>query len=538
MARSSAPLAADPASPFVPHQVTEPTITVADIARHLGVPMLGDQALGRVVVRDLVDDSRTISAGDAYLAVPGSRWHGVDFEAQAKLAGAVAVISDRPASTLPTLLVDDPRAVGGELCAWFHGWPSRDIRVFGVTGTNGKSSTSLYLEAGLSAAGEVTGLLSGVAIRGPGVELTPTLTTPEAPLLQRALSRFQRVGVTSCAMEVSSHAVTQGRVDGTRYRTMAFTNLGHDHLDYHGTMENYFRAKASLFTCDWTETAVVCVDDAYGRRLAAATTVPTWTCSTRDPSADVYADGLVCDVSGSRFLARTPVGDVPVHLQTMGPHQVSNAVLALTSLLADGIDLAAAVDGISSVRRIPGRCDPVQAGQSFIAIVDYMHNESGQQALLPYLRSLATGRLILVIGATGGRDPSKRGPLGTTAATFADIVIVTDESPGDEDPAAIRADVVIGAHRARHAEVIEEPDRHRALELAVAAADRDDVVVVAGRGSDQVQRYGLRSLGFDDRTHLELAIAARSRGTPAAVTVPGRADRRGRRNGPESVERA
>lgn len=491
-------------------ELTRTALTVGDLARHLGVPLVGAFSADVVVV-DITDDSRSVSAGHAYLAVPGHRHHGLEFEHQAAAAGAVVAISDRPASSLPTLVVDDPRAVSGPLTAWFHGCPSGRLRSFGVTGTNGKTSTSHFLEAGLVAAGETTGLISGVAIRGPGVDLPAVRTTPEAPILQRTLGRLVEGGATACAMEVSSHAIDQGRVDGMRFRTVAFTNLGHDHLDYHHSMEDYYRVKASLFTADRADTAVVCVDDPYGRRLAGESEPVTWTCSVRDASADIFADAIISDRSGSRFTAHTPFGAVPVRLQVLGPHQVPNALVALTSLLADGIEPAAAAEGISALHRVPGRCEYVDAGQPFTAIVDYMHNEPGQRALLPFLRSLTRGRLILVVGATGDRDRTKRRPLGRTAASFADLVIVTDESPEDENPAALRAEILAGAREAGSAEVVEEPDRDRALVLAVAAAEPGDVVVVAGRGSEKNRRFGQRTELFDDRARLCEAITASGR---------------------------
>lgn len=418
------------------------------------------------------------------------------------------VISDRPSSVLPTLVVDDPRAVVGPLAAWFHGQPSRAVRIFGVTGTNGKTSTAHFLDAGLAAAGETTGLISGARVRGPGWQLVPTRTTPEAVTLQRTLAHFRRQGVSACAVEVSSHAVHQRRVDGTRFRAMAFTNLGHDHLDYHRNMEEYYATKAAMFSVDRAQIAVVNVDDPYGRRLAADSTRTTWTCSTVDPLADVYVDNVSCSRTGSRFTAHTPRGAARVHLQTLGPHQIANAALAVACLVADGVAIDAVADGISALKNVPGRCEPVHAGQSFTAIVDYMHNTAGQRALLPYLRSLTDGRLILVIGATGGRDPSKRQPLGEVAASYADVVIVTDESPEDDDPATLRADVLAGARHTGRARVVEEPDRRRAFEVAVAAAQPGDVVVVAGRGSDTVRRYGARRTHFDDRAHLHHVIAA------------------------------
>lgn len=483
-------------------------VTVADMAAFLGTPLIGPWKVRDMPLNDVVDDSRAVRVGDAYVAIPGQRWHGLDFQEQAASAGAIVAISDRPSAALPTLVVDDPRAAVGPLAAWFHRVPSRELRVFGITGTNGKTSTAHFIDAGLAATGETTALFSGVRIRGPAWDVIPARTTPEAATLQRALAHFHREGVTACAMEVSSHAVSQRRVDGTHFRVMAFTNLSHDHLDYHGTMEAYYATKAKMFAAERTEIAVINIEDPYGARLAADLNATTWTCSTTNPSADVYADGIICNVTGSRLTAHTPRGDVDLQLQLLGPHQVSNAVLALTSLVADGAEIEAAADGISSLTGVAGRCDLVHAGQDFIAIVDYMHNTAGQHALLPFMRSVATRQLILVIGATGGRDRSKRRPLGEVAASYADIVIVTDESPEDEDPAALRADVLAGARLVGNATVIEEPDRHRALELAVSCAGVGDVLVVAGRGSGTVQRIGPQVHHFSDHAHLHHIITA------------------------------
>ncbi|AFR50657.1 UDP-N-acetylmuramyl tripeptide synthase [Gordonia sp. KTR9] len=477
------------------------------------MPVVGAADAGSAVVRDVEDDSRTIRRGDAYLAIPGSRWHGLDFEREVAAAGAVLVISDRPSSLLPTLVVDDPRRVMGPLASWFHGEPSRDLRVFGVTGTNGKTSTTHFVDAALAAAGEAGGLISGARIRGPGCDTVPVRTTPEAPMLQRTLATFRRHGVTCCAMEVSSHAIDQGRVDGTVFRVMAFTNLSDDHLDYHESMENYFATKAAMFTAERTQIAVIDIDDDWGARLAGDTTTETWTCSTTRKDADVVATGIRTGRLGTEFTVHTPHGRTRIGLQVLGPHQVGNALVALTSVVADGVDLAAAAEGIALVTGIPGRCEPVHAGQPYRAIVDYMHNTAGQRAMLPYLRSVTEGgRLIVVIGATGGRDPGKREPLGGVAAQHADVVIVTDESPEDEDPAAIRAAVLRGARRAASAVVIEEADRQTAFSLATAMAGDRDVVVVTGRGSDTFRRYGPDTTFFDDHTELRRAILETPRG--------------------------
>ncbi|WP_307797415.1 UDP-N-acetylmuramoyl-L-alanyl-D-glutamate--2,6-diaminopimelate ligase [Williamsia soli] len=475
----------------------------AYVAGHALVATATDRAVENIRI-----DSRTVRPGDAYVAIPGNRWHGMDFENEAARAGAVVIISDRPSTVLPSVLVDDPRQVIGPLCAWFYGTSPNDPRVFGVTGTNGKTSTAHFLEAGLSAAGETAGLISGTHIRGPGCDWVPERTTPEATTLHQTLAAFRQSGVTACAMEVSSHAIDQRRIGGITYRVMAFTNLAPDHLDYHGTIENYYATKASMFESERTDIAVVNVADTYGRRLAAASGAPVWTCGSQNPAADVYADNIICDASGSRFDVHSPAGRVGMRLQTMGAFQVENALTALTALIADGVDLGSAAEGMSSLPAIAGRCQPVHAGQTFTAVVDYMHNTAGQRALLPYLRSLTDGRIIVVAGATGGRDPNKRRPLGAYAGTHADVVIVTDESPEDEDPAAIRSAVLSGARQARHARVIEEPDRRTAIDRAVTLAGPADAVVVAGRGSDPIQRFGARTVPFDDHAQLWQAIAA------------------------------
>ncbi|WP_231568637.1 UDP-N-acetylmuramoyl-L-alanyl-D-glutamate--2,6-diaminopimelate ligase [Rhodococcus sp. MEB064] len=466
-------------------------------------------------VNDLCDDSRAVQPGDLYVALPGARWHGLDFEQDAVRAGAVAVLSDRPASSLPTIVVPNPRAVVGPLAAWFHGSPSTALTMFGVTGTNGKTSTTHFLHAGLRAAGVHAGVISGVAVSGGGTDETPVRTTPEATVLQRTLSTFVHNGCSAAALEVSSHAIAQHRIDGVEFEVAAFTNLGRDHLDFHTTMEEYYRTKASLFAPDRTRRAVIGIDDDHGRRLASECAVPSVTCSTLDPGADYYADRIDCTSHRTRFVARTPIADIPMSLQVLGPHQVSNALVALASLISGGVDAHRAAAGISALHSIPGRCEVVAAGQDFAAVVDYMHNVSGQHAILPYLRSTTTGRLVLVIGATGDRDVGKRFEIGATAARYADDIVVTDESANGEDPAALRADVLRGVRSVgRGVRVVEVADRRTAFEHAVASAGHGDTVVVAGRGSDTWQHFGGTSVYFDDRAELHDAIVAL---TPATL---------------------
>lgn len=498
MTRSTARLAGGSAS------TTRSGVTLDELAAVLGMSI--PHELGRIAVAGVHDDSRAVEPGDLYLAFPGRHVHGLDFEDQARARGAVAVLSDRPGSVLPTIVVPDPRRAAGPLSAHLHGYPSSTMGVYGITGTNGKTSTAYLLGAALAGAGECVGTITGISTDGPRSTAVSTRTTPEAATLQRSLARFRDEGATVVAMEVSSHAAAQRRVDGTEFAAMGFTNLGPDHLDFHGSMEDYFAAKSALFETDRTRAAAIGIDDHYGRRLAASVEVPCWTFSTHDSNADIFGDSIVCTATGTAFEARTPHGTFDIHLPLLGPHQVHNAVAALALCAANAVDVAAAARGIEKVRTVPGRLERIDEGQSFLAIVDYMHNTSGQRCLLPYLRTLTPGKIIIVLGATGDRDPGKRFPLGAVAGAAADIVIVSDESPFSEDSAVIRDAVAAGAVSAKHATVVVESDRRTAFALAVSQADDRDVVVAVGRGCDGFQTFGDVVVPFDDRVELRRAV--------------------------------
>ncbi|MGA9872216.1 MAG: UDP-N-acetylmuramoyl-L-alanyl-D-glutamate--2,6-diaminopimelate ligase [Rhodococcus sp. (in: high G+C Gram-positive bacteria)] len=486
--------------------------TLGNLAALLEVPTpMGEHT----VIDGVADNSRTVQPGDLYLAFPGKRVHGLDFEEQARSRGAIAALSDRPGLHLPTLVVEDPRAWAGPVSAHVYGHPSEALDLIGVTGTNGKTSTAYLLGAALTAAGETVGSITGISITGPRGSTPTSRTTPEAAPLQRSLDRFRREGVTAAAMEVSSHAVVQGRVDGTRFAAMGFTNLGQDHLDYHGSMEHYFAAKSQLFEPERAAVAAAGIDDDYGRRLAATVRIPCWTWSAHDHRADIYGDCVETTGVGTSFVARTPTGDYKIQLPLLGPHQAHNALAAFALIAATGRDLDAAVAGFESITTVPGRLERIEEGQQFLALVDYMHNTAGQRRLLPYIRSLTNGKIIAVVGATGDRDPGKRFPLGATAAALTDVVIVSDESPFSEDASAIREAVAAGATAAAAATVVIEPDRRRAFELAVACADPGDIVLVTGRGCDDEQVFGDDVVQFDDRVELRKALRQHVYGTDA-----------------------
>ncbi|WP_411072491.1 UDP-N-acetylmuramoyl-L-alanyl-D-glutamate--2,6-diaminopimelate ligase [Streptomyces sp. cmx-4-25] len=461
----------------------------------------------RVRVRGVTLDSTDVEPGDLFAGLPGRHRHGADYAGRAAEAGAVALLSDRPDPGLPSLVVDDPRRVLGVLSARLYGDPSHALSVYGVTGTNGKTSTTHLLAAGLEAAGRRVGLAGSLETRLPGRAARPAeRTTAEAPDVQRLLARTRRSGGTDMVLEVSSHALELARVDGTRFRVAVFTNLSPDHLDLHGDMDRYYAAKASLFTRERCGHAVVNVGDPHGRRLAAETRCPLTTFTMGPEPADWSARVISADAGGTRFRLRGPDVDQEVRLRLLGAHQADNALAAAVALVAGGVDVTTALRGMEGLASVPGRLERIDAGQPFLAFVDFAHNTGGQRRLLPFLRSLTDGRLIVVLGATGERDPGKRGALGDTAARGADLVIVTDESPYSEDPAELRDAVTAGARRSGRTAVHVEPDRRRAFHLAVSAARPGDVVVVAGRGADPHQISAEGSRPFDDRVVLRHAL--------------------------------
>ncbi|MBT2275025.1 UDP-N-acetylmuramoyl-L-alanyl-D-glutamate--2,6-diaminopimelate ligase [Rhodococcus qingshengii] len=486
--------------------------SLGEIARYLGVARSVTLTPARQLqtVTGISQDSRRVRPGDIYVALPGLTHHGGAFAGEAAARGAVAMISDRPSEALPTLVVGEPRRMLGPLAAWFYQEPSTLLDVYAVTGTNGKTSTAYLLDAGLAGAGHLTGMISGVEVRGPDGSRAARRTTPEASQLQRTLAGFVHRQVRAVAMEVSSHALALHRVDGTFVRVAVFTNLDRDHLDFHPSMEAYFEAKKTLFDPERCRAAAIGIDDEYGRRLAAGVAVPHVTFSTRDDCADVYATDIEADHEGTSFTVHREGKTRRARLKLLGEHQVDNALAALAALSIGGVEFDSALTGMEELDTVPGRLTRVDVGQSFLAFVDYVHNSAGQRRLFPYLRSLTSGKIIAVVGATGGRDRGKRMPLGFLAASFADIVVVTDESPFFEDAHELRRAVAEGARNAKHALVEVIAHRGEAIKAAVAHAEAGDVVVIAGRGHDRViNRGGIEEI-FEDRVILEQALTARS----------------------------
>ncbi len=498
-------------------------------------------------------DSRQVQAGDLYAALPGEHTHGAAYCDQAVAAGAIAILTDqagrdRAARTgVPVFVVSAPRDRLGDISCWIYGDPSHRMTMIGVTGTSGKTTTSYLAEAGLRAAGHETGLIGGVEIRIGAERVGSALTTPEAPDLQALLAVMVERRVTAAAMEVSSHSLALGRVDGTRYDVAVFTNLSQDHLDFHAGFEDYFKAKAQLFTPRYAGLAVLNVADRYGRRLVAEASVPVVTFCA-DPASGAYrnadwrAADVRCGADGSTFRVIGPGGvEADASVTLPGAFNVANALGAIVALVEAGCPLEDAVAGVAGCPGVPGRLERVlpspggtglshgghlspippgprtpQANQPDV-FVDYSHKPGAVEAVLGALRSVTAGDLIVVLGCGGDRDRGKRPLMGAAAARLADVAILTSDNPRSEDPLAILDEMlhgVLGVHEGARARVIVEPDRAAAIGLAAGLAGKGDVVLVAGKGHETGQYVAGTVLPFDDRAVTAAALAWR--GPPSA----------------------
>ncbi|WP_406093617.1 UDP-N-acetylmuramoyl-L-alanyl-D-glutamate--2,6-diaminopimelate ligase [Kitasatospora purpeofusca] len=487
--------------------------TLAEVARLLGLdPVAGPEVTG------VTHNAREVRPGDLYVAFPGANHHGAAFAGQAAGAGAVAVLTD-PAGAelaagtgLPLLVVDRPRARMGELAAAVYDRPSERLLMIGLTGTNGKTTTSYLVEGGLRGAGRHPGVIGTVEMRVGDERIKSERTTPEATDLHAILAVMGERGADAVTMEVSSHALVYGRTDGVVYDVALFNNLTPEHLDFHPDMEDYFQAKARLFQPGKSRAGVVNLDDAYGRRLAAEAKIPVVTFSaTGAPEADWRAVDVQLGPVGSTFRVLGPGGvgaDAAVPLP--GPFNVANALAAIVLLATAGLPLESAVAGVAAVPGVPGRLERVDAGQPYVAVVDYAHKPDALQAVLGSLREVTKGRLHVVVGCGGDRDPHKRAPMGGIAARLADTAVLTSDNPRSEDPLAILATMLNGAAAVPEAErgaVLVVPDRAEAIELAVARAQAGDTVLVAGKGHELGQYVRDEIRPFDDREVLRESIA-------------------------------
>jgi len=468
-----------------------------------------------VEITALAYDSRQVTPGALFFCVKGEHSDGHDFAAQAVRDGAAALVAERALHLgVPEVLVPSARLAMGPLAATFYGDPTAALRVVGITGTNGKTTTAFLARALLEAAGTRCGLLGTVKSIVAGEERPVERTTPEAIDLQRDFRAMLDGGERACAMEVSSHALDLARTEGIHFSAAIFTNLTQDHLDFHGTMEDYFQAKRRLFVPAASASgqrptiAVINVDDHYGRRLAAE--LPDAKTFAIERQADYRARDVRMDFAGCRFMLQTPQGERAVTLPLPGRFNVANALAALATTHALGAELDVLVAALEAGVRVPGRFEPVQEGQDFAVLVDYAHTPDSLENVLRAARELARGRVLCVFGAGGDRDRGKRPLMGEIAARLADVAVVTSDNPRSESPEAIVAQILAGIEASAGVGVEVEVDRRAAIGRAIAAARSDDVVVIAGKGHEQGQEFAAgHKLPFDDVTVAREALRAR-----------------------------
>jgi UDP-N-acetylmuramoyl-L-alanyl-D-glutamate--2,6-diaminopimelate ligase len=472
---------------------------------------------GDLEITKLAFDTRQVEPGTLFFCVPGFTRDGHEFAADAIAAGAVALVVERPLNLgVPEIRVQSARAAMAPAAARFYGDPTAHMHVVGITGTNGKTTTAFLVRAILEDAGIRTGLLGTVKSVIGGVDHDVERTTPEAIDLQRDFAAMVQGGDLACAMEVSSHALELHRADAIHFAAAIFTNLTQDHLDFHPDMESYFLAKRRLFEGD-ARAKIVNVDDPYGRRLAGE--MPGAITVGIENDADYRAVEVATAMAGSRFVVRTPDGEVPMISPLPGRFNVLNVLCATAAARALGVEPGTIATAVAAAGRVPGRFEPVDAGQDFAVLVDYAHTPDSLENVLGAARDLARGRVIVVFGAGGDRDRGKRPLMGEIARRLADRVIVTSDNPRSEDPEAIIREILAGSGE----DVEWYVDRRRAIAAAISGAGRGDVVVIAGKGHEQGQEFaGGHKVPFDDVTVAREALSEAKQSAPERAEADAR----------------
>jgi UDP-N-acetylmuramoyl-L-alanyl-D-glutamate--2,6-diaminopimelate ligase len=467
-------------------------------------------------VHAITDDSRAVTGGSLFVAVKGERVDGHGFVEQAIKAGAVAVVAQEPVASgpLPFVRVADSRKALGFLGSRFHGDPSARLRMIGVTGTNGKTTTTYLCKALLEGIGRQVGLIGTVEYRIGQETLPASHTTPGALDLQALLAKMVESGLTAAVMEVSSHALALDRTSGCEYDAAVFTNLTQDHLDFHHTMEDYFEAKLRLFTGlaggqKAGKLALVNVDDPLGATIREACPVPVWGYALKN-QADLKAGRVRLSLTGTVFTAETPAGSFTVESRLVGEHNVYNLLGAIGVALHEGATPHQICEATAHITNVPGRFERISSEHDVTVVVDYAHTEDALLRLLTAAQALKTGRIITVFGCGGDRDRGKRPKMGRAAVEYSDVVVLTSDNPRTEDPMTIFRDVEVGVRDAleRHSHVQYHlvPDRREAIRAAIRGAHRGDMVLIAGKGHEDYQIIGTNKLHFDDREVAREAI--------------------------------
>ncbi len=476
---------------------------------------------GDVEITDLQADSRRVKPGDLFICLPGHTVDGHQYVTQAAASGAVAIVCERKLETaLPQIVVDDSRFAMSVMSNAFFGSPSSKMRMIGVTGTNGKTTTTYLIEQIMQDQNVKTGLIGTIEMRYDGQNYPTSGTTPESLELQRSLHDMATKGVQCCVMEVSSHAIQQGRVKGTDFRTAIFTNLSQDHLDYHHTMEEYRAVKGLFFSqlgnviSPWKEErkyAVLNADDEASAYFATQTAAEVITYGI-DSDANVRASQISITAKGTFFHVHTFKGEADISLRMVGKFNVYNALAAITAALLEDVPLADIKTSLESVAGVSGRVESVDAGQEFAVIVDYAHTPDGLENVLRTVCEFAVGRVLTVFGCGGDRDRTKRPLMGKIAAKYSSLVFVTSDNPRTEDPLLILRDIEAGLEEdgVSHDQYELIADRREAIRKAIEMASPGDVVLIAGKGHETYQLIGGVVHDFDDRVVAKEVIRGRS----------------------------
>ena len=493
--------------------LSEYSLSLSEIATLVGTSDANLES-SDLSITGITVDSNDVIQGDLFVALPGANSHGSKFIDSAVANGAIAVLTDMSANVhadIPVLRVNDPRLWVGVIADKFYRNPSSAINVFGITGTNGKTTTSYLLQQIWDFNNRNSGLIGTIETR-IGDEIFPNKrTTPEAPELQSIFAIMRERHNLNVVMEVSSHALSLNRVEGTKFSVVAFTNLSHDHLDFHETMENYFQAKSRLFKYGFSEKAIINIDDSWGKRLFEETEIEKLSISTHDQKANwkIIDSSLADPSSPSKSVVELTIagpGGILLSIATplIGDYNSANVLMALALAVESGIDPLSAANALSNAKGAPGRMESIELGQRFTAVIDYAHSPDAVSAALKAVRSSTKGRIIAVLGCGGDRDAAKRPLMGQALISGADLAIFTSDNPRSEDPLSILNQMHEGMKFTENHFVIV--DRSEAIKFAIENAVEGDCVLVLGKGHETGQEIKGKISPFDDRVELKNAI--------------------------------
>ncbi len=490
--------------------LNSPSKSLASILSIIGATSVTSQEeLSSIEITGVSQSSSGIVAGDIFVALPGDKFHGADFVLDAIAKGALAILTDEigasKISGVPVLVSSNPRRSAGILSAWFYAEPMRDLYSIGITGTNGKTTVTTLLHQIMEAAGRESGLIGTVETRIGDDVLVSKRTTPESSDLQALCALMRERHMRNIIMEVSSHAISLERVRGSHFAVVGFTNLSQDHLDFHGSMESYFKAKAELFTFEYADLAVINIDDAYGARLVKLAELPVITLSRKDAMATWHYTSIVRDYVGASISIRGS-GGILIESKTslFGGFNYDNLLMAVAIAVESGVDPIDVAAIIPRLTGAVGRLEAVRLGQRFTALVDYAHSPDAVVRVLETAHEITDGNVIAVLGCGGDRDISKRSLMGMALRDGADIAIFTSDNPRSENPEAILGHMIENIEILSPNQVIS--DRALAIKTAVNHAKTGDVVIILGKGHEKGQEIAGVVHAFDDRIELARAI--------------------------------